>query len=490
MKLCSLCYWLLQKRRWLALPIGLALALPLCFLLPRWLGMLLLAAPLLLAALLLVYARGMKALYAGHHARMSSPADAQAEIIMVDASLVDLGTQLQAAAQPLNPCPEMSMRMGSGALLLGTAMVSLSDELPMADSRALLAGVAKMNLRAQLLRSRSPVIDRDTEDGMRRVTVQDGAQERSYFMADAATVAAGCGSIWEDRVHLMGQNDRERILDAAKYMEAGGCRVLAFATATDDERPIFLGLAALGDGLDLEAVRELQELRAMGLTLILRDDETVPLDMAALRRTLDVPDLHARPDIFLSTGSVHPDPHCLSIRMQPGTSLVEPIRQLRAHFGLMARTLRCLGSLLGLCLLCCCIAAGRWALLSVPAVLAAAYLSFGSPTDARCIRWPGALIAAGGCLLARLLMRAAVPAAADLAGAILCTVLAGLLSLSFAPRGQRPTLRSLLPVLIVSGAALLLLLTGLPLLPAALLPAAFGAVLGGLTGLLSLLTLR
>lgn len=491
MKLCSLCHWLLQKRRWLALPIGLALAVLMCLLLPRWLGMLLVSAVLLLAALLLVYARKLQALRSGQFSRTPSPADARAEIVMVDASLVDLGTQLQAVSQPVNACPEMSMRMGSGALLLGTAMVFLADELPPADGRALLAGAAQMNLRAPLLRSRSPVIDRGTEDGMRRVTVQDGTQERSYFMADAKTVAGGCGSIWEDRVRLMGQNDRERILDSARYLETGGCRVLAFATATDDERPIFLGLAALGDGLDVEAVRELHELRAMGHTPILHDDEAVPLDIAALRRTLDVPDLHARPDVHLSTGSFYPDSHCLTIRMEGGASLLAPLRHLQEHFDRMTRMFGCLSRLLGLCLLCSCIAASHWALLIVPALLTAACLSYGSLAGGRCLRWPSAAAAVAGSLLVAIVTHIALPEAAGVAGAVMCTMLTGLLALTLAPRGTRLTPRSLLPLLLTLLASLLLLtLLSLPLLPSALLPMAFGAVCGGLTGLVCLLLNR
>ena len=491
MKLCSLCHWLMQKRRWLMLPIGLVVAALLCLLLPRWLGMLLVSLLLVPGMALLVYALEMRPLQDGRFSRTVSPSDALAEIVMIDASLVDLGTQLQAAAQPVNACPEMSMRMGSGALLLGTAMVFMAEELPPADGSALLAGVARMNLRAPLLRSRSPVTDRGTEDGMHRVTLQDGTQERSYFMADAKTVAEGCGSIWEDRVRLMGQNDRARILDAARYMETGGCRVLAFATATDDERPIFLGLAALGDGLDVEVVRELHELRAMGFTLILRDDGTVPLDIAALRKTLDIPDLHARPDVCLATDTAHPDSHCLTVFMQGERSLLAPLTQLRRHFSRITRMLRCLSRLLGLCLLCSCIAGNHWALLILPALLVTACLSFGSLTDGRCIRWPAAAVATAGSLLVAILTNAAMPEAASAAGSVMCTVLTGLLALTLLPAGSRLSLRSLLPLLIAALAAMImLLLLSLPLLPGALLPMAFAAVCGGLTGLLCLLVNR
>lgn len=483
MKLCNLCHWLLQKRRWLILPAGLAILLLLSLLLPQWLILPPAAALLLVSAMLLVYVRDLQGADSAHFSRRPAPHDGQAEIVMVDASLVDLGTQLQAAAQPVNACAEMSMRMGSGALLLGTAMVFLADELPPADGSALLSAASQLNLRTQTLRSRSPVIDRGEEDGMRRVTIQDGQQERSYFMADAATVAAACGSIWEDRVRPMGQNDRERVLDAAAYMASGGGRVKAFATATDNERPIFLGLAALGDGLDVEALRDMQELRAMGLTLILRDDETVPVDIAALRKTLDIPDLHARPDLYLSAGGTHPDRHCLTRRMQEGESLVTPVRRLRDHFACMAHMLTRLGRLMGLALLCCCIAGTLPALGAAGAMFAAAYLSFGSLVTCRGVHWPGAAIAIGGSLVLRVALGLLFPEAAGLAGSCLCVALSAMLAVCLAPRGTRLSVTSVLPMVGIAAAALVLLaLLSLSLLPAALLPMAFGAVCGGLIG--------
>ncbi len=491
MKLCSLCHWLLEKHRWLLPFAGLLISLLLRLILPRWLGMALISLCLTVIALLLIYTRDAALLRTRQHVRLPSPADARAEIVMVDAPLVDLGVQVQAVAQPLNPCPEMSMRMGSGALLLGTAMVFLAQEASPTEERALLSAVTTMNLRPQMLLNRSPLIERGTEEGMRRVTVQDGTQERSYFMADAETVAAACASIWENRVRLMGQHDRERIIDAAKYMAAGGCRVLAFATAADDERPVFLGMAALGDGLDQARVQELQELRSMGLTLILRDEGTAPLDIAALRRMLDIPDLHARPDVCLSCGSVYPDTHCLTIMVDSGSSLSAPIRQLRDHFARMSRMLSRLGCLMALAFGCSCIAGSAWALPCTMAILASAYIGFGDLLHCRRITWPCASIALSGSLLARLLLNAAVPDAANAAGTLLCIALSIFLSLILAPRGEHPSLRSLLPLGASAGVSVLsLVLLSLSVLPASLLPMAFTMVLGCLIGLCAWLTCR
>ncbi|MBQ7848859.1 MAG: hypothetical protein IJ343_03970, partial [Clostridia bacterium] len=184
MKLCTLCHWLTRKRRWLILPIALVISLLLALVVPTWLWLLLCAAILLTSAMLLVYLRDLSLVWNSSHVRMPAPRDALAEIVMVDASLVDTGACLQSAAQPFTPSEELSMRLGSGALLLGSAMVFLSGELSPADSSAILSAAAKLNLRIHALQERSPVLRRGEQDGMRFVTVQDGAQARTYFMAD------------------------------------------------------------------------------------------------------------------------------------------------------------------------------------------------------------------------------------------------------------------------------------------------------------------
>jgi len=266
---------------------------------------------------------------------------------------------------------------------------------------------------------------------------------------------------------------------------------LAFATALNDEKPVFLGLAALGDGLDPQAIQGMQELRAMGLTLTLRDDEVIPLDMNALRRTLDVADLHARPDLCLSTGSVYPDVHCLTIRMSPDRPLTDPIHRLREHFGCMAHMLRRLSRLMGLSFLCCVLCGGAASVQLTTAVLVTAYLSFGSLASSRSVHWPTALIAAIGSLLTGLLLRAAVPQSAACAGTIACIALTALLSLTLVPRTERLKLRDAVPLLIAVGASgLLSLLLTLPAIVPSLLPAAFGAVCGCLTGMCCMLMER
>lgn len=491
MKLCSLCHWLLQSRRWLLLPVGLALTLLLAFVVPTWLWLTLSALLLLTSAMLLVYVRDLHHLWNSSHVRMPAPHDGHAEMVMIDAALLDNGMQVQSVSQPFTPAEALNMRTGRGALLLGTAMVFLADELPQAEGAALLSMAAQMNLRAPVLMQRSPVLRRGTEDGMTCVTVQDGTHERTYFMGEAALVAKGCGSIWEDRIRLMGQHDQSRILESAGKMAEGGRRVIAFATATDADRPVFLGLAALSSSIVSDAFQELNALRALGMTIILRDDQSRPMDVPALRRQLDIPDLHARPDLHLCVGEPYPSIHCLTILRRDDPALLQPVLALREHFSRMSLMLQRLFGLMGLCFLCCILAGGALSVPAAAAILTAAYLSFGNLTSMRPIRWPEAAVTAGFCLLVRLLLNAAVPDAAGAAGTFLCIPLTALLSLSLAAPERRLTPRRLLPPLLTAAAVLLIhLLVSLSALPALLLPAAFAAICGLLAGFILLFLRR
>jgi len=489
MKRCMLCHWLLQKRRWLLLPIVLALSLLLAFIAPTWLWLTLCAAVLLVTAMLLIYLRDLRTIWSNQHLRMPSPRDGQAEIVMVDAALVDRGPAVLSAAQPIAPVAELSMRMGSGALLLGAAMIHLADSLPRADRSALLAAAEQLNLHEAVVRQKNPVLSRRRETGLECVTVRDGADQRSYFAGSVTAVLDNCGAIWDERVRLMSAADRSRIRTTAREMAESCDTVYAFATSQGDEAPVFLGLAAIGDALDHAAIAQLRELRSMGLTLILRDDGTRLMDVESLRRSLDIPDLHARPDIHLCIANPYPDKHCLAIVRHEDRALAAPVRQLREHFSTMSFMLQRLFGLMGLSFLCCIFAGG---VISVPvcaAILTAAYLSFGSLTTARAIRPVEAAISGVACLLIRLLLNAAAPEAADAAGTCLCLAFTALLSLRLAVPGKRLDFKALLPMLIAATAALILqMLIAIPVMPSVLLPAAFCIVCGAAGGLVFLIT--
>lgn len=492
MKYCTLCHWLLQGRRWLLFIPTMLFTLLTPLFAPVWLFLLLLSVHLLLAALCAIYLRDLHDAVTPDHLRMPAPRDGQAEIVMVDAALVDYGPALLGAAQPAAPSPELSAQMGPGVMQLGRAMCLLGPSLPRADAHALKqAAREQLGLKASELLTQLTVLRHGTESGMKCVTVQEDEEERTYFTGDAETVLKACASIWEGDEHLMGAEDHSRIRAAARELAASGEHLYAFATALGDEEPAFLGLTAVGDAVDPAAIAQLRRLRSMGVTLILRDDGTRHMDVPVLRRNLDIPDLHARPDIHLCITNPYPDQHTLAIIRHSDRTLDEPVLALREHFSAMAFMLGRLWGVMTLCLMCCVLVGGLYSALAVTAVLAAGYLSFGSLISARAVRPMETVLTGIACLLIRLLLNAAAPAAQDLAGTLLCLTAASLLTLTLAVPGRKITLRDLAPMLIVIAAVLVVqLIRSWAVLGAALLPAVFCIVCGLLIGSIFLFTGR
>ncbi len=492
MKRCMLCCWILQKRRWLALiPLMLFTLLTPLFA-PVWLFLLLLSAQLLLSALCAVYLHGTLAAWSPDHLRMPAPRDGQAEIVMVDAALIDHGPAVLRLMQPVHPAAPGAPLRGEGVQHLAMSLCLLSRALPRSDAHALdEAAKRHFGLDSRAVISASRILRHGRENGLAFVTVQDGADERTYFTGAPEAILDVCSAVWEGDEHLLGADDRSRILTAAREASSAGEHLHAFATALNDEDATFLGLVSVGDEVDALAVQQLQTLHDMGITLILRDDGTQYMDVPVLRRNLDIPDLHTRPDIHLCITRPYPDVHTLAIIRHQNRTLDEPVLELREHFATLGFKLERLSGVMALCLLSCVLVGGLHSALAVAAVLIAAYLSFGSLLSARAIRPFEMLLTGGACLLIRLLMNATVPAAQDFAGTLLCLTMAALISLTLATPGHRFTFRKLAPMLAVALVAVALqVIRSWAVIAVALLPALFAVVCGAIIGLLFLFTGR
>ena len=286
------------------------------------------------------------ALYAlhRHHAfgatyqRKPRPKDAQAETILIDASLIGQGTRLRVAAQPIDTADSLSLRLGSGALLLGAAMVHTADDLPRNDRAAVLSAVQGLNIQPARMRSHSPVLRRESEGEITIVTVRDGLEERRFYLGEPWKLAGLCQSIWEDAPRPMTDHDRLRIADTAQYIAQGNCRVLAYATALPEEAPTFLGVCGVGEEISMGVLPELASLRGMGLTVMLDAGIQPDTDLDALRALLNLPEHHARADIHLAPREV--SGKALGITRRAGDSLLEPVTALRQHFTVIENTLR------------------------------------------------------------------------------------------------------------------------------------------------------
>lgn len=449
---------------------------------------------LLLGAALAIYLLHRHHAFGRTYQRKPRPADALCETVLIDPQLIGHGMRLRAAAQPVDATDALTLRMGSGALLLGTAMVLTSDEMSKADRAAILSAVNTLNLKPSRLMIHNPVLRRETLRDVRVVTVRDGLNDRRYYLGAPDAVAALCPAIWEGTTRPMEPHDLARIEDSARYIAQGDCRVFAWATALEGEEPIFLGLGGIGEEVHLSAMQDASTLRSTGLTLMLEDGQT-PADAECLRAMLQLPEHHARADIHLTEQVKEPQlTGPLRITRHPGESLVEPITTLRTRFQIIEDTLRCFCLMLGLPLLVCLITGAGAACIGAAALLTAAAIWVGADLTAPKLRWPTMLFVAVIALLTRVFMSTQSDALVQVAGGILTIVTAMCTARRLGGYGFRFSFQLRNPAfwLVASAAVMLLalLIAGCLQGLAALLPLLFSILMSGLIGLLVLLENR
>lgn len=477
MKQIRLCDWLLQGRRWLLMLPALALS-GVLLALPSAPAAILLAAPaLMMAAMLPTYALRLRRSFGSAYTRPPRPQDALGQTVLIDAELMDGGVTLRCAAQPFDAAERLTLRLGSGALLLGAAMTLTAGELPAADAAALLDAAAQMGIKPDLMQQRSPVLHRSEDGGVTRVTVRDGSRSRTYLLGSPDALCRACTAIQDRQLRPLTDADRARFLScAAKAAE--DARVYAFGTCGDGGETVLLGFAALGQAVRPEAYEGVRSLRAMGLTVMLRPDEAGTADLYALHRLLGLEPRHAQPDLYLSAARIHESPACLTIRHTPGESPERPVAWLRRAFAAIEWELSLQAALLGTTLLCCMLCAAVPSAVSAALWLAVCPLI--RPLQGKRLPLSAALAAAGICLMAGLFLAAVLPASG--APALTCLVLTGMLILArYCGACTTPEL-----ALLLAPGAIMAVLT-LLMQPAAPLACLFAAVMGALAALPALL---
>lgn len=480
----QLCRWcdavIPGRRKWLWLAVNLLLLI-LSLTLLRGLLPLILALLLGTNVLLGLYLLHRHHAFGPSYQRPPRPQDAQCETILIDAALIGQGTRLRAAAQPIDVAAELSLRLGSGALLLGAAMTLTADDLPPADRAAILSAVQTLNIKPDRMRSHNPVLRRETDEDVTIVTVRDGLQERRYYLGNPAALARRCPAIWEGSARNMTDHDHLRVADTARYIAQGNCRVLAWATALNSEEPIFLGMAGIGEALHLHALEDLSTLRSMGLTVMLDPADQSETDAASLRALLELPDHHAKADIHLTTRAVISPALCVT--RQTGDSLVEPIATLRQRFRTIEDTLRHVGLLLllalGTALLAGC---SGWIIAFSAVLLTYTAVFIGVDLTAPRLRWPTLLISGALALLARFFLMGQPAPAAVMASGVIAVAAAFTAALRMGGAGlslKGPPKTHTIALLSACAAALLLLmlLGVIRLLAASLLPLAFALII-------------
>ncbi len=445
---------------------------------------------LALPPLLLIHATLALYLLHRHHAfgecyqRKPCPQDALCETVLIDADLIGQGTRLRAVAQPVDVAESLSLRLGSGTLLLGTAMTLTADALPPADRAAVLSAVQVLNIKPDRMRSHHPTIAREELNHLTVITVRDGMSQRRYYLGQPADVARQCASIWEGSTRPLTEQDHLQIQDSSRYIAQGACRVYAWATALDNEAPVFLGLAGLGEALHLPALQDAAALRSMGLTVMLDDAEHGQADLESLRALMELPAHHARADIHLTPRTLG-DQKTLNITCRPGDSLTEPISLLRQHFHTIEDTLRRFALLLGLTLLTALLSACQWIPVLLTGLTLLSAITIGVDLTAPKLRWPSMLAV---CLLA-LLSRAFLSAqSAELAFMVSgCVSITAAFSAILRLCGKGFTLYARSPLAITIASAVMLLGTlvyGLLQGTAALLPLVLALLISAAIALL------
>ena len=449
---------------------------------------------LLMGSTLAVYLLHRHHAFGRSYQRKPRPTDALCETVLIDPLLIGHGMRLRAAAQPVDVSDALTLRLGSGALLLGTAMVLTAEELSKADRSAVLSAVNNLNLKPSRLMIHNPVLRRETLRDVKVITVRDGLSDRRYYLGEPNAVSALCASIWEGSTRPMQPHDLARIEDTARYIAQGDCRLFAWATALEGEEPIFLGMAGVGEEVHLSALQDAAALRAMGLTLMLEDGQN-PADADCLRAMLQLPEHHARADVHL-TEEVREEKTNgpLRVTRHPGDSLVEPINVLRTRFQVIEETLRCFALMLGLPMLVCLITGAGTACLGAAALLTAAAIWVGTDLTAPRLRLPTMAVVTAIALITRLFMSTQGAVLLQSAGGILTIVTAFCTAHRLGGYGFRFSFRLRSPAFWLAAAAalmlLFLLISALLQGVSALLPICFCILMSGLVSLLILLENR
>ncbi|MDD6050704.1 MAG: hypothetical protein PUC00_05470 [Clostridiales bacterium] len=478
------------RHRWLYLAGSAALLLlsPLCKLFWPVASVLLMCG-----AVLTMYLLHREHAFGKAYQRTPRPTDAQCETVLIDASLIGHGVRLRAAAQPVDVADGLSLRLGSGALLLGSAMVLTAESLPQAERAALLSAVKALNIKPSRLILHNPVLHRMRSGGVNVVTVRDGLSNRNYYLGAPEDVMSQCGMIWEGNPRTMTEHDHARIADAASYIAQGECHVLAWATALENEAPIFLGLGGLGEEVHLQALQDAATLRGMGLTLMLDAGQESDADLATLRALMALPEHHARADLHLTPNAVTTDIP-LGITRQVGDSLVEPVALLKNRFSLIENTLRRFVQLLALPMAIAILASSGPVAPSLVFLLLPAAIWLGVDLTAPRLRCTTFLLCCALALLTRAFMHTQTAAVSALV-AHLMSIAVGYCAMRrlcgegfhFSFQLRNPALwLTLAVVLILLLLVVLLLLRGM----AGLVPLGYGVLISAVMALLLLLEQR
>ena len=206
--------------------------------------------------------------------------------VVVDGSMLTHGRAVTQVCLPLSPVPRLTLRAGSGTLLLAAATTVMADTVP--DEAALLSLAATLGFTPEKFLRGCPVLTETALGSVKGRVVRDGRGRRAYFLGDAATLAPLCRRIWEGSERPMTDTDRQRL-------PCPGGTAYALATAPmDGDTPgeaTYLGSLLVEDAPCPAMLGAVDTLCARGLEVIIRRDSEPlrPEDLLVAAEAADAP---------------------------------------------------------------------------------------------------------------------------------------------------------------------------------------------------------
>lgn len=190
---------------------------------------------------------------------------------VVDGSLLVRGRAVTGVYAPLSPSLQLSLRTGSGTLLMAAALTVMADTVP--DQPALLALASTLGFTPEKFLRGCPVLADTVLGSVPGRVVRDGRGRRAYFLGDAAVLAPLCSRIWDG-------GDRPLTGDDLRHLPCPGGAHYALATAPmNGDTPgeaTYLGSLLVEDAPCPAMLSALDRLRREGMEIVIRHGEASP----------------------------------------------------------------------------------------------------------------------------------------------------------------------------------------------------------------------
>lgn len=281
----------------------------------------------------------------------------EAEVVMIDTSLLTDGQRETLIALPLEPTADLHKRPEALSLALATAYTAglQNDE----TAAVLKATASVLGVQLDNLTRMRPIVGKTQLGAIPGVIVEDGKGKTSYFVGDPIALSGLCAGIDGLRPRPMTQEDQARVQGTVKAMRQQGALALGFAMmddVSDMEGPVYLGLLSMRDVVSEDAAMAVQALQEAGYSLQAQpidDAFPPPMRLAALRQRLGLTDRLYAPQVILSTTMLDTHALCIAAADHRHRRFDGPMLLAREWFGKVAAWLRlALGTALPLLLAC------------------------------------------------------------------------------------------------------------------------------------------